>query len=598
MKKKLNAGMNRLTSDNTFRFSMKTKLIIIQFLFCGISFAQIEQGETTVNREEDFTQESVTVERNYEPKVEAAQKIKQTPQIEDTTGEKLSVDYSLKDVEAESDFETSVIDAEELPVKDFSPYNNYVRGGYGNRASLLIDGYGEYALDSDMSVGASAEYRSTNGKISDIDWSTDNSKLAAEGFFKMNFENAQADVRLGGGMHKLNYYGIPEAVTPTSPEDVTQRYSNLYVSGKYAAFDHLFLEDVRVNAGFFGDKFDAKESSFDLFAGLGNANVLELNAFNDLMLGLNADVNVNFANSQFEFLEALKYSFLTAGIAPQLQFQTEIIKVKAGANLQYNSESESSENDFYVFPKAEVFVTAVPEFGFYGGITGGVEQNRYQSFYNENPYLLPNQLLTSTINKMEVFAGIRGDIGTQFKYDASAKYQNLENIPLFGRYYSFQAQPYLHANSFMAVYDHGKRTAIEGNISYLGISDLTLGGNLLVQTYSLDNFDDAWGKPGLKATISADYKFLDERLILGGDLFYVDKRKIADFAGTLPFGGTVSAVHELDPYIDLNLNATYLILDRWAAFIELNNAFNKNYERFTDYPVQGITALGGVMFRF
>src|SRR5690606_8200450 len=135
-------------------------------------------------RDSDFEQQSVTVERNYEPKVEAAEKIKQTPQIESTEKDKLHVEYGLKDVNAESDFETTTIGAEELPVKDQNPYNNYIRAGYGNRATLLIDGYGEYEIQDDRRVGASLEYFSTNGEIPDREISATNSKLAAEAFFK------------------------------------------------------------------------------------------------------------------------------------------------------------------------------------------------------------------------------------------------------------------------------------------------------------------------------------------------------------------------------------------------------------------------------
>ena len=577
---------------------MKQYIFYISFIISAFSFAQIEQGETTVNRDEDFTQESVTVERNYEPKVEAAEKIKQTPDIQPSGDEKLPVDYALKDVEAESDFETSTIDAEELPVTDESPYNNHIRGGFGNRASLRIDGYGEYKIDNDKSVGATLDYRSTNGSVPDAVTETDNSKLQAEGFFKMNFENAAADIRLGGGMHKLNYYGVPYNETQwqnLGVDNVTQRYTNVYVDADFDAFNHLLLEEIKLNAGFFGDKFDASESNFDATATLGNDKIIELNVGDGLDLGAMADVNLNFANTKFEQISETKYSFLTMGVAPQLYFQNELLKVKAGINLQYNGESESGDNDFHIFPKAEVFVTAVPEFGFYGGIQGNVMQNRYQTLYKENPYLLPNQDLRATVNKMEVYAGIRGDIGMNFKYDASAKYQDVENMLLFGKNYIDIGGAFGSRNSFSAIYDDGKRTAIEGNINYLGVSNLNLGGNLMVQTFSLDNFDEAWGKPNLTATISADYKFLDDRLILNGDLFYVDKRKTMAFDTNSTTG--ISSF-ELDPYIDLNVGATYLILDRWAAFIEINNALNKNYERFLDYDVQGITAVGGVMFKF
>src|SRR5690606_29874925 len=114
---------------------MKKSIIFISLFSGTMALAQIQQGQSTVNRDSDFEQQSVTVERNYEPKVEAAEKIKQTPQIESTEKDKLHVEYGLKDVNAESDFETTTIGAEELPVKDQNPYNNYIRAGYGNRAT-------------------------------------------------------------------------------------------------------------------------------------------------------------------------------------------------------------------------------------------------------------------------------------------------------------------------------------------------------------------------------------------------------------------------------------------------------------------------------
>lgn len=579
------------------------KYILYIVLFCGtIGFAQIQQGDATVNRDEDFEQQSVTVERNYEPKVEAAEKIKQTPQIESEETDKLHVDYALKDVEAESDFETTTIGAEELPVNDQSPYNNYIRAGYGNRATLMIDGYGEYELESGRNVGASLEYFSTNGEMSDIILDTNNSKLLAEGFFKMNFDNAKADIRLGGSMHTLNYYGVGltnQEIVNLGIDDVSQRYTNVYTKAKYSAFQHLFLDEVSFTAGYFGDKYDSGETNFDLNARFYNANLADLNILNDLNLGASADVNLNFANTKFKQLFDSKYSNLTLGVAPMIHFANDFLQFKAGINLQFDTESESGESNFYIFPNAEIFVTAIPEFGLYGGITGDVNQNRFQNLYNRNPYLLPNQQLKSTVKEMEIYVGVRGDIGSDFKYDASAKYQNLDNIPFFAKYHAF-GQPFMQANSFSVMYDDGKRTALEGNINYLGIHNLNLGGKLLFQSYSLDNFSEAWGESGFNASISADYKLLDERLILGSNLFLIGKRKATQSENMLMgiIDTTNLPAYDLKTIIDLNLDATYLITPQWAAFAEIHNALNNNYERFLDYPVNGLTVIGGVMFKF
>lgn len=581
---------------------MKKYILYITLFFSATSLAQIEQGNTTVNRAEDFEQQSVTVERNYEPKVEAAEKIKQTPAIESTETEKLHVDYALKDVEAESDFETSTIGAEELPVEDQAPLNNYIRAGYGNRGTLKLDGFGEYALESDRKVGANLEYFSTNGEMPDIILDTNNSRLAAEGFFKMNFDQSKADIRLGGSFHKLNYYGVGlsnEDIVNQGIDDVSQRYSHLYTAAKFQMYQHLFLDEISFKAGFFGDKYDAGETNLDLNARFSNANLADLNILNDLNLGASADVNLNFANTKFEQLFDAKFSSFTFGVAPMIHFSNDLLQLKAGLNIQFDSESESGESDFYLFPKAEVFVTAIPEFGLYGGITGGVNQNRFQTLYNKNPYLLPNQLLKSTVEKMEIYVGVRGDIGTDFKYDASAAYSDLDNNPFFSKFHAF-GQAFMQANSFSVIYDDGKRTRLQANVNYLGVSNLDLGASLMFQSYSLDNLEEAWGEPGLKASINADYKFMDDRLIIGGDLFVLGNRKATQHDHML-FGLVETEnlpSYDLKTVLDLNVNATYLITEQWAAFAEIHNALNNNYDRFLDYPVNGITAMGGVMFKF
>ncbi|MXV38846.1 hypothetical protein GO491_09215 [Flavobacteriaceae bacterium Ap0902] len=589
---------------------MKQYFLNIAILFGGIAMAQIQQGETTVGRNTDIKDESVVVERVYEPKVEAAEKIKQTPEITDSKKEKLPVTYGLKDVEAESDFETSTITADELPVRKINPYNNYVRGGFGNRYSFLADGYAAFEIDEGKKAGASLNYYSSSADVRNTVTDSDELKLNAEGFLKLNFDDARADFRLGGGTHQLNYYGIDRNVRELIEEgtDVAQTYNNIYVAGKYETFDHLFLENVQLKAGYFSDKHDASESSFDLFSTLKNLELYDTGVMNDLQLGAKANINLNLANSKFEALYNEEYRVFNAGISPQITMNNDAFQINLGANIQYLNTSHPDiltaypdMDKVHFFPAVDFSYNAIPEFGIYGGVAGGIVHNRYETLYNDNPFLLSSQELIPTKNKLEFYAGFRGDIGQNFKYDASAKFQDLENIPFFARY-NILGVSYALRNSFSTIYDNGEKSTIQGRLNYTGISNLNLGTSLTLQSYKLDNLEEAWDKPSIKTSIDANYKLLNEKLVLGGDLFFIGSRKGTELNLYTIYPHITDPAqlpaYSLNSYIDLNLSATYMFLERWGAFLEIRNVLNKNYERYLDYEVQGTTGIGGVMFKF
>lgn len=586
----------------------KKILGIIAIGFSTLGFAQIQQGSSNVERVgDDIKEESVTVEREYKPKVEAAEKIKQTPQIAPVEPRKQELKYATKDVNAASDFETTTIAADTLSISRANPYNNYVRVGYGNQASLIADGYLGYEIDDTQSFGVKFDYFSTDAKIDNSLTDTNSSELNATVFYKKDLENAELDLKAGGGLQKVNFYGIHNNNwTQLEGRDVTDLYSDFQVSGTYKTFENLWLQNAKMKMNYFGGKFNANEMGADLSALFGNENLYELDALNG-NIGITALTQLNILNTRFELEEKTKFSYFTAGINPMIHFGSDLLKLKAGINLQYNNESESEVNDTYFFPMLEVFVNAAPEFGIFGGIKGGLQQNSYQSMVAQNPYLYPELSLAPTVNNFEIYTGIRGEFGGVFKYNATAGYQDLDRILLFTKApisltssspLTFNEAPYNYGNVFQAVYDNGKRTYVQGQIRYLGIENLNLGLKLQFQGYSLDTQSEPWELPNLTSSVHADYKMLQEKLILGTDWFFVGGRK--GLATTLQSLTNIQQTErvDLDAYVDLNLNATYMITPKWAAFVQANNLLNNNYDRFTDYQTQGFTVLGGVMFKF
>jgi hypothetical protein len=114
---------------------MKRIFVICQlsFAICLVAFAQNE-NDTTLNR-------SVTVERDFQPVIQAAGKVATRPAIVETTIEPTPVEYS--DYSAQVMPETSINSLLSQPMR-FEPglrYKGYVRGGLGHPNTLLDFGY-------------------------------------------------------------------------------------------------------------------------------------------------------------------------------------------------------------------------------------------------------------------------------------------------------------------------------------------------------------------------------------------------------------------------------------------------------------------------
>lgn len=578
--------------------------IFFSFAF-SLAFAQIKQSEATISSEEQIKQGEVTVQRNYEPNVSAAEKIKQIPITQPPAKKKQPLTYQPGDIAAASEFKTSNINPVQLPVSSATPYENYLMAGYGTNATLRLNAFLNYHLDEDKSVGVNGSYLGTKANLEkySIYNNTNDAKLNAEGFFNYNLTDALFTVTAGVGLHRLNLYGIP-ITKNTMPEDskkeVTQRFTKVYVNSKYNVYNGSILKKLATNAYYFSNNFGSNEIGFNANGWLNTGALYEGDFFGGVILGGNAQLNLNYGYTQFSGNET-KYNYLNLGITPKIEVKNDYFNLFAGINLQYiNSVDEPNVDNpkkIRIFPKAQLNINATPEFNLYGGISGGVKLNNYQEFAKENPYLSPSQQLIPTINKLEFFAGIKGDIGSNFKYNAKAGIQDLENEFFFTKNpYALNPKAYEYGNSFVASYDNADRTYILGSINFIGIEKLSLGANLNFQNYRLKNLKYAYEKPTLSGDVNAQYTFLDERLILGSTLLFKGKRKGLRM-GNCPDCNNIEIV-DLNPYLDLSFSANFLLNEQWTIFAEANNLFNNNYERFLDYRVQGLTILGGVQFKF
>lgn len=87
---------------------------------------------------------------------------------------------------------------------------------------------------------------------------------------------------------------------------------------------------------------------------------------------------------------------------------------------------------------------------------------------------------------------------------------------------------------------------------------------------------------------------------MGVNLFYVGERE--DFSTSViqdPTPGVTDAtLITLDSYFDANAHVGYRVNDQLSIFLKGANLSNNNYQKWANFPVQGIQLLGGATYKF
>jgi len=130
-----------------------------------------------------------------------------------------------------------------------------------------------------------------------------------------------------------------------------------------------------------------------------------------------------------------------------------------------------------------------------------------------------------------------------------------------------------------------------GEIEYDFSKALSLGLNASLNTFTLDNFEEAWHLPQIKGDLFGVYK--TDKWYAGTNIYFVGERKglIYDETSTL-------VSKDLNSYVDINFNGGYHFNPIFSAFLKVNNVTNTNYETFTNFNSQGIQVVGGIIWKF
>ncbi|SDS03569.1 TonB dependent receptor [Formosa sp. Hel1_31_208] len=566
----------------------KYKYIVVTFLSLNVlyTFAQEREKDT-------IDTDVVNVVKPYTPTIADAFKIKETAQLNDSTNTKKKViRYNIFSIPVASTFtpakgKAASVDKEK-PVK---LYDNYASLGVGTYTTILGEVYLNHALSRTERVGGYFSHHSSQGDIEGIRFDNNFSETGLNAHYSQKLRDYAWKVEGGLQLQSFNWYGVPDQSIDLFDVDHSFYAANF---GGNISFEDAVINKGSVLYRRFGDNQDSGENRFIL------TTEFEVPISGE---AITTEVNIDYIGGSFDrsyfFDQELKYGNFNIGIAPSYELKQDDLTINLGARLVYLNDTEASESKFFIYPNITASYRVVDELMIaYGGIQGGLIQNSYFDFAQENPFVSPTLFVSPTDQVYNASIGLKGKLSNSMSYNISGHYMADNNRAIF-KANSLLGAPetnYQYGNSFGIVYDDITTFSLAGELNVDVNRNFKLGLKAEYFTYNTDIEAEAWNLPDIEASLFLDYQ-IDEHWFAGANLFYVGERKDLfreEGILVLPMPTTMT----LDSYFDVNAHVGYKITDQLSAFAKANNIANQDYQRWMNYPVQGIQFLAGATYQF
>ncbi|WP_243472604.1 TonB-dependent receptor [Winogradskyella sp. MH6] len=573
---------------------MKIKfLIFIITISSSLSIVAQERAKDTID------DQVVNVVTPYKPTISDAFKIKDTPKLQDSNlVKKKEVKYNIFSIPVASTFTPAKGKAATVDkAKDVKLYDNYASLGVGTYTSILGEVYLNHELSNSENVGGYFSHHSSQGGIEDLLLDDDFSTTHLNAHYSQKLRDFSWKVDGGFDLMTYNWYGLPQnffGQTEADMIDSSHTFNSFYLGGKIN-FEDAIINDGSVRFRRFGDNQDSGENRFVAKAG-----------FDIPVQGetINTELYIDYIGGSFDMdyydLGKINYGNVTVGLSPSYQLTQDDLTVNLGVRLVYLNDTEFSDNKFFIYPNIDASYRLVDEILIaYGGITGQLQQNSYYDFATENPFVSPTLFVAPTDQLYKGFLGLKGKLSNNVSYNVKGNYYAEKNKALFkaNDARGDASKDYQYGNSFGVVYDDVTTFSVAGELNIDVDRNFTLGFKGEYFNYNMDNEAEPWNLPNVTGSIFMDLQ-ISEQWYAGASAIYVGERKDQqDLVATL-LPQDPSPVITLDSYFDANAHVGYKINDQLSVFAKANNILNQDYQRYLNFPVQGIQFLAGATYQF
>jgi outer membrane receptor protein involved in Fe transport len=553
---------------------------------------------------ENIGTEVVNVVKPYTPTISDAFKVKETPTIEDEdNSKKTDIKYNIFSFPVASTFTPSkgrAASVDKTPQEKI--YKNFASLALGNYGTVNAELFITENIGENSYIGGMLRHLSSNGGIKDVELDDSFRNSQIDLTFGTRTEALSWNLDAGYQNQMYNWYGLPEdylstllpedrqlIISAIEPEHV---YHNAYVGTKLS-FNESIFNEVTAKFNRFWDSYGAAENRF--FA----KPVISFD-INDTKI--KAEFIADYVGGEFEEtfgdLVAYKYGYTNFGVHPSFSIVKNGWAIDLGAAAFYSMATEGDgDSKFFIYPQVNASYKLVGDLMiFYAGAEGTLEQYSYRDVTNENPFVAPIQPIGPTDRQYDIFAGLKGKLANSVSYNLRASYVNERGKALFkaNDYDGPVIDNYDHGNSFEVIYDDVRTISFFGELKADFSKNVSFGINGAFYGYDTANEVEAWNLPTIKVGSSLDVN-ITRKWYAGAQVFFVGERKdmqqdLDDFDD--------EGVVTLKSYFDANFHLGYKHNEHLTGFLKLNNIANQQYEKWLNYPVQGIQVMLGASYKF
>lgn len=520
------------------------------------------QVDTTKSR-------TVQVTSTFKPTLHQTAKINMnaTPPAADTSRPKLQ--YELPDQNLLFDYQPGNLKPLAMNIDTGGRWDNnsYIKAGFGSLRTPYLQTGISFGDGKTAGVNIYAKHVASQGKRDFQDFS--HTDVGLDGFFQ-TAKNIEWDATIGMKGDQTYKYGyLPESLSfPT--DSLKQRFTTWY--------GRVSLHNLQPTA--FGLSY-APEAKVHVFTD--NRNNNESNTFVNLPLektvskAFAVDLGLAFDLTRYTPHGKVAINNTAYYISPSVLYRTPNLNLQAGIRPTWDNKSPK------IYPNLMAEVgTPDKRFYFIAGWFGYLRKTTYEYLASLNPWIWAPSTTKNT-GIVERYVGFKGSLGDHFSYSTKVGYNTLTNQPLF-------VNDSADGKSFI-VLNESKMNALhyDAQIGYTEQEKFSLRAGFSLNDY-MNLKDNAKPYGLIPAELNADM-----RVQILKDLYLTSNLYAWSGAQYRKNNGDHA---QLKGAFDLNAGLDFQITKNLKVWSQFNNIFNKQYQRWNQYPVYGFNFVAGIIFAF
>lgn len=582
-----NTTLSSTKYGNAYRYELeqhekKRRNKILQWIFVfiivmGYFVAAVAQP-TGSGTNQTFTTTSV-----FEPSIKDAVMLTDLPEIKDTVKKISNINYGIQSYPLVSKYEVIPIDAAKMQNEPLAKlYRSLIKAGMGSYTTPYAEFWVSSLRTRDVAYGLHFKHLSSSAQLKGVGFSgfSDNeADIFAKKFYKKHTLTGEFNYK----RNVVNYYGYDTSEFKVDKSFIRQQYQLfepiVTLQSHYTDSSHI-NHQIKASYYNYADQRHASENNIRL-------NTLFNTYINKERLFVALDVD--YYNHKLP-----NDTFNNAIIKLNPYFDAHGKKWKADIGLAGALDIFNSQGDakFYFYPQLnaqyDVYESIIIP---YAGINGHLKKNSFRSLSLENPFIKNTFDYKNTNTKFNIYGGLKGNLSSNLSYDASAKYDVVENMVFF--VVDYDTMPSIN-NQYKVIYDNTNQLTVSGQLKYQYKEKLHVIAKGNYYNYQTSTLTRAYHKPDFDVTLSGIYN-LKSKFIVKADIFVVGNQ----FALTQKKDTANKYYTEpklLDGFFDANLGFEYRYTKMLSFFANFNNIANMRYYRWERYPSQRFNLMVGLTF--